>query len=171
LQPNRDKGMGAVIGEIRGHASVAAYLIYIAKWVVAGYLWDIARLAGYAYCCTPGADPDGSIGKQRLKWIIWRDTQRAKIEWRDLDNSWSGIRSLWRWYWEGIVLQCLVWRLERKLRPIMAQYGTPGQSCMEFVATLPALMERAGDIQAAAVDREPMNRAELVGNSETERPR
>ncbi len=80
--------------ELVGHTVMIALLYYMLKFVVEGYLWDIARLAGFAYCGTPGADPDGSIGKQRLHWLIlrgtvWTGNVWTKAQWRFGDSAWT----------------------------------------------------------------------------------
>ena len=78
----RPYGSENLIGDFKDHCCVLLSLGYLIKWVIAGYLWDIARLAGFAYCSTVGADPERSIGLQRIEYLIYEHTQLIGVGWR-----------------------------------------------------------------------------------------
>jgi hypothetical protein len=134
--------------ELAFHAIVAVYLYYQLKFIAKGFLWDIGVLARVVYCAAPEGDPNRFIGPQRLEWAIWRGMQWTgdtwtRIQWRHGDSVWAGIKALWQWYWAMIRMQREMKSLEVKLRPLMAEYGTPGQTVGDFVESLPKRLKLA----------------------------
>jgi hypothetical protein len=140
--------------DMKERVYVLCWLAYLAKWIIVGYLWDVVRLAGFAYCCTPGADPERSIGRQRLEWQIWQCTQRAKIEWRMVDTAWGGISSLWGWYREVIRAERNLRQLVTTLRPVFAEFQLPANNLVEQKESLGRLLKLAEIGRAALADSE-----------------
>ncbi|GEM_PF-3235093 len=123
--------------ELRGHGVVLRYLYYVVKFVVVGFLWDVPRLCGLPiYCAGPGTNPEGSIGMQRVKNVVLSGVRSVGLEWRDCDSSWSGIRGLWRWYWEAIRRERELKRFEQTLRPLFEKHHVTGKTLVDRVNNL-----------------------------------
>ncbi len=140
----------------KGRVFVLLWLAYLAKFVIEGYCWDLVRLAGLAdiYCSTPGADPEGSIGVQRFRWLIWRATQERGIEWRRIDKTWKGIWSLYLWRRETNRMARELMRFVAALRPIFAGLQIPGNTLTEQMENLDQVLKLAEAGRIALADPE-----------------
>jgi hypothetical protein len=100
-----------------------AWAWIVLKFVVLGFLADLASAVGYPICADPRqGDPERSMGTQRLGNIVNDHCKRLGIDHRPVDGTAAGIRKLFEFvrnYRRGK-------RLEQRVRTLCeAHAGKP----------------------------------------------